>query len=165
MWENLWISEASLRKLEKIQHSLALPNIKFNWTVFFWSQLYWLFIYALKNIFSYKKILIDTHTKIWAEITDIVIFRKKLLKFLHGVLTVIALSAVQSSTPTLIHNDWHNKADSLIEKPCLMIVPSNDYAKLHTMVTLHASQLPMKINLKYSEFLFSIPLAKFKLFG
>ena len=34
------------------------------------SQLYWLFIYASKYIFPYKKILIDTHTKIGTEITD-----------------------------------------------------------------------------------------------
>ena len=27
---------------------------------------------------------IDAHTKIWKEITDIVAFRKKLLKFLQG---------------------------------------------------------------------------------
>ena len=40
----------------------------------------------LQNIFSYiKKNLIDTHSKTGAEITDIVFFRKKLLKFLQGV--------------------------------------------------------------------------------
>ena len=33
-----------------------------------------------------KKILIDTHTKISKEITDIVVLRKKLLKFLQGVI-------------------------------------------------------------------------------
>ena len=47
-------------------------------------QLYWLFMYASKYIFPYKKILIDTHTKIWTEITDIFVFRKKLPKFLQG---------------------------------------------------------------------------------
>ena len=41
--------------------------------------------YASKYLFLYKKkILIDTHGKIWTEITDIVVFRKKLLKFLQG---------------------------------------------------------------------------------
>ena len=39
----------------------------------------------LQKIFSHiKKILVDTHTKIWTEITDTVVFRKKLLKFLQG---------------------------------------------------------------------------------
>ena len=28
--------------------------------------------------------LIDTNTKMWREITDLVVFRKKLLKFLQG---------------------------------------------------------------------------------
>ena len=49
---NLWISEASLSKLEKFQHSLALLNIKYNCAVLFWSQLYWVFIYDSKYIFS-----------------------------------------------------------------------------------------------------------------
>ena len=40
---------------------------------------------CFKYIFPYKNILIDTHTKITTEITDIVVFRKKLLKFLQGV--------------------------------------------------------------------------------
>ena len=34
--------------------------------------------------------LIDTNAKMWAEITDIVVFRKKLLKFLQGVLVQFA---------------------------------------------------------------------------
>ena len=72
--ENLWISERSLGILKKFQHSSALP-----------CQLYWLFIYASKYIFPYKNIPIDTHTKIWTEITDIVVFREKLLKFLQDV--------------------------------------------------------------------------------
>ena len=40
----------------------------------------------LQNIFSHikKNFLIDTHTKIGTEITDIIVFRKKLLKFLQG---------------------------------------------------------------------------------
>ena len=42
-----------------------------------------LFLYTLENIFR-KKFLIDTHTKIWTEITDSIVFRKKLLKFLQG---------------------------------------------------------------------------------
>ena len=74
--ENLWISEPSLGTLEQFQYSLALPNIKYNCAVLFWSHLYWLFIYASKYIFSYKKILVDTHTKIWTEITDIIVFKK-----------------------------------------------------------------------------------------
>ena len=50
---NLWIScITSLSKLEKFQHSLALPNIKYNCAVLFWSQLYWVFIYDSKYIFS-----------------------------------------------------------------------------------------------------------------
>ena len=83
--ENLWISWASLGILEKFQCSSVLPNVKYNCAVLFWSQFYWLFIYASKYIFLYKKnFLIDTHTKIWTEITDIIVFRKKLLKFLQG---------------------------------------------------------------------------------
>ena len=71
--------------MEKFQCSLILLNAKYNCTASFWSQLYWLFIYASKYIFTYKKkILIDTHTKIGTEITDIVVFRKELLKFLQG---------------------------------------------------------------------------------
>ena len=73
--------------MEKFQCSLALPNIKYNCAVSFWSQLHWLFIYTSKYIFPHKKnFLIDTHTKIGTEIrsTDIIVFRKKLLKFLQG---------------------------------------------------------------------------------
>ena len=44
----------------------------------------------LQDIFSHiKKILIDTHTKIGGEITDIIVFRKKLLKFLQGAGVII----------------------------------------------------------------------------
>ena len=50
--ENLWISEPSLGILEKFQRSSALPNIKYNCVVLFWSQLYWVFIYDSKYIFS-----------------------------------------------------------------------------------------------------------------
>ena len=49
---NLWISETSLSKLEKFQCSSDLPNIKYNCALLFWSQLYWVFIYDLKYIFS-----------------------------------------------------------------------------------------------------------------
>ena len=45
---NLWISEASLYKLEKFQHSLALPNLKYICAVLFLKEMYWLFIYASK---------------------------------------------------------------------------------------------------------------------
>ena len=55
-----------------IQCSLAVPNIKYNFVVLFLSQLYCLFIYVSKYIFPYKKVLIDVHTKIWTEISDIV---------------------------------------------------------------------------------------------
>ena len=69
---NLWISEPSLSKLEKFHHSLALPNIKYNCAILFWSQLYWLFIYATKYIFLQKENFpIDAHTKIGTEITVI----------------------------------------------------------------------------------------------
>ena len=54
---NLLLSEASLSKLEKFQNSLALPNIKCDCAILFWSQWYWLYIYASKYIF-HKKILI-----------------------------------------------------------------------------------------------------------
>ena len=59
--------------------------MKYNCAVLFWSQLYWLFIYASKYIFPYKKILIDAHRvpkfnrNYWYRR-----FRKKLLKFLQG---------------------------------------------------------------------------------
>ena len=46
--ENLWISRASLSKLEIFQCSWTLPNIKYNYEVLFMGQLYWLFIYASK---------------------------------------------------------------------------------------------------------------------
>ena len=49
---NLWISEASLSKLEKFQRSSAHPDIKYNCAVLFWSQLCWVFIYDSKYIFS-----------------------------------------------------------------------------------------------------------------
>ena len=80
--------------MEKFQCSLALPNIKYNCAVSFWSQLHWLFIYASKYIFLQKKFLIDTHTKSGTEITDIIVFRKKLLKFLQGVLHVSVICCI-----------------------------------------------------------------------
>ena len=51
------ISEASLSKLEKFQRSSALLNIKYNCAVLFWSQLYWVFIYDSKYIFSQTPML------------------------------------------------------------------------------------------------------------
>ena len=40
----------------------------------------------LQNTFSnLKNFLIDTHTASSIEVTDIIVFRKKLLKFLHRV--------------------------------------------------------------------------------
>ena len=50
--ENLRISEPSLGIPEIFQSSSALPNIKYTCAVLFWSQLYWLFSYASKYIFS-----------------------------------------------------------------------------------------------------------------
>ena len=44
--ENLSISEPSLGILEKFQRHSALPNIKYNCALLFWSQLYWVFIYV-----------------------------------------------------------------------------------------------------------------------
>ena len=85
---DLWISETSLSQLENFQHSLVLPNIKYNCAVLFCSHLYWLF-FMLQNIaFRINKILLDTNTKIWTEITEIIVFRKKLLKFLQSAYTV-----------------------------------------------------------------------------
>ena len=49
---NLGISGASLSKLKKFQCNSALPNIKYNCVVLVWSQLYWVFIYDSKYIFS-----------------------------------------------------------------------------------------------------------------
>ena len=46
---NLLISGASLSKVEQFQCSLALPNIKYDSAGLFWSQLYWLLVYALKH--------------------------------------------------------------------------------------------------------------------
>ena len=48
--------------MEKFKCSSALPNIKDNCEVLFWSQLHWLFRYAAKYIFQYEKI--DFHVKI-----------------------------------------------------------------------------------------------------
>ena len=55
-WKICEYLEPSLGILEKFQHNLALSlsNIKYNCAVLFWSQLYWLSIYASKYIFSYE---------------------------------------------------------------------------------------------------------------
>ena len=94
MWTfgNLWISESSLSQQEKFQCSLDLPNMKYNCVLLFFNQLYWVFIYDSKYF------LIDTNAKMWTEITDIVIFRKKLVKFLQGVIV------------GLLHNHLFNKS-------------------------------------------------------
>ena len=39
-------------KIEKWQRSLDLPDVKYNCAVLFWSQLYWIFLYDSKYIFS-----------------------------------------------------------------------------------------------------------------
>ena len=49
---NLLISESSLSILEKFPRSLGLPILKYNYVVLFLGQMYWLFIYAAKYIFS-----------------------------------------------------------------------------------------------------------------
>ena len=58
---NLRISKASLSKQEKLLHSLALPNIKYNCAILFLSQLYLLFI--LQNVFSHRPPLYDLFDK------------------------------------------------------------------------------------------------------
>ena len=47
-----------------------------------------------------NKFLIDTNAKMWTEITDIVIFRKKLLKFWKGVSIVKSDILYLSCMPT-----------------------------------------------------------------
>ena len=57
-------------------------------------------LFMLQNIFSHiyiKKFLTDTHTKIWTKITDIIIFRKKLLKFLQGCVELIVWIIVMTT--------------------------------------------------------------------
>ena len=50
--ENPSISESSLGILEKFPCSSGLPIIKYNCVVLFFRQMFWLFIYAAKYIFS-----------------------------------------------------------------------------------------------------------------
>ena len=54
-------------------------------------------IYLWFNIYF----LIDTNTKTWTEITDLVVFRKKLLKFLQGV--------SRWQTSLVFHFKWHGQ--------------------------------------------------------
>ena len=67
MWTigNLYISVASLRQLETFQRRSALPNIKYNCTELFLTQVNYLFNYApkTKNSTEKKKILIDFNVK------------------------------------------------------------------------------------------------------
>ena len=56
--EILWISEPSLGIMEKFQHSLALPNTKYNCSILFLCQMYWSFVYVSKYF-----LLIDHHCK------------------------------------------------------------------------------------------------------
>ena len=51
---NLWISEASLSKLENFQYSLALPNLKYNCAVLFFERNV-LVIYLCFQIFSHRQ--------------------------------------------------------------------------------------------------------------
>ena len=76
--ENLWIS-AILRYNGKIPIKNFIVQYHFGVNCI-------VYLFMLQNIFYHiKKILINTHTKILTEITDIIIvFRKKLLKFLQG---------------------------------------------------------------------------------
>ena len=62
--ENLWISEASLSKLEKFQFSSTRPYIKLCSIIL---ESIVLGIYFCFKIYF----LIDTNTKIWTEITDL----------------------------------------------------------------------------------------------
>ena len=50
--ENLWISEVSLGILEQFQRSSDQSNTNYNQVLLFLGQMYWLFIYAPKYIFS-----------------------------------------------------------------------------------------------------------------
>ena len=50
--ENPSISESSLGILEKFQRSLGLTIIKYNCVLLFLRQMYWLFLYGAKYIFS-----------------------------------------------------------------------------------------------------------------
>ena len=54
---NLWISETSRSKLEKIQCSSVLPSIKYNCTVLFLNPLYWLLICTSEFIFPQTTIV------------------------------------------------------------------------------------------------------------
>ena len=52
---------------------------------YFWGK-YISYLFTPQNLFSHiKEILIDGHTKIWTEMTDIAVFRRKRLKFLQCV--------------------------------------------------------------------------------
>ena len=53
MLENLSISEQSLSVLEKIQHNLVLPNIKYNCAVLFLDKCIG-YLFLLLNIFSVR---------------------------------------------------------------------------------------------------------------
>ena len=55
-WKSVDI-KASSSKLEKFQHNLTLLNTDYNCAVLFLSQLYRLFIYASKYIFSWTTIV------------------------------------------------------------------------------------------------------------
>ena len=48
------ISESSLGILEKFPRSSGLPILIYNYVVLFLGQMYWLFIYAAKYIFSHR---------------------------------------------------------------------------------------------------------------
>ena len=66
--ENLWISEPSLGILEKFQRSSAVPNIKYNCALLFWSQLYWVFrANKVTNTLSLHSS--EVHLCIWTEET------------------------------------------------------------------------------------------------
>ena len=52
LFENPSISESSLGKLEKFLCSSGLPILKYNCVVIFFRQMFWLFIYAAKYIFT-----------------------------------------------------------------------------------------------------------------
>ena len=55
--ENQSISESSLGILEKLPRSSGLPILKYICVVLFFIQMFWLFIYAAKYIFSWTTIV------------------------------------------------------------------------------------------------------------
>ena len=51
--------------MRNFKRSSAVPNVKYNYAILFWKELFWLFIYASKYF------LIDHHCKPFTEFTDL----------------------------------------------------------------------------------------------